>query len=385
MEFVSKTREVLDFLDPDFRVLDRGRQRQACVGRNENPDYLPLLIQGVPVPEREKYCRSNTNYCRFNFREQFYDKEKMLFEQLFGLISIVRSRSDAQLNISARMGAGFLHSVLGLKQEIFEDKDPWLQQRLSKEEISKLEPNDLETISGRGLMPQALEYIRYFRKVLGEKALVYVDYTWGPFSLAHMIRGDKIFTDLYDDSEFVKHLMEIATALYVSGVATLKMAIGEPENQTFSDGFYLSNSGVWSNEDTAVLLSPSHLEEFVFPYLQKAYQPFEGAIVHFCGKADYLLEPLLELPEVKGVNLGQPSWQKLTYGQIMKMLLEKGKVYYGSWPKQEGESTESYFKRVLEPLEGKKRGLVLAYDLTEQEQKNPQAVMELWHSLQEEG
>jgi len=107
-------------------------------------------------------------------------------------------------------------------------------------------------------------------------------------------------------------------------------------------------------------------------------------VVHFCGRADHLLEPLLELPEIKGINLGEPNLQKISYEEIMKKLLNKGKTYYGSWPKKEEENTKSYFKRMLAPLKGEKRGLVLTYNLTKEEQKNPKRVMELWHSLQEQ-
>jgi len=46
------------------------------------------------------------------------------------------------------------------------------------------------------------------------------------------------------------------------------------------------------------LLSPSQLEKFVFPYWRRAYKSFGGAVVHFCGRADHLLEPLLELAEI---------------------------------------------------------------------------------------
>jgi hypothetical protein len=138
---------------------------------------------------------------------------------------------------------------------------------------------------------------------------------------------------------------------------------------------------MWSNEDTAVLLSPAQAEEFIFPYLKKAYGPFGGAVVHFCGRADHLLGPLLDLPEVRGINLGEPKKQKLSYESIIKMFLNKGKVYYGSWPKEQGEDTETYFRRILEPLGGEKRGLVLSYGLTEEEQADPREVMDLWRSL----
>jgi hypothetical protein len=60
------------------------------------------------------------------------------------------------------MGAGFLPTVFGLKQEIFENKDPWLQERLSKEEIGKLNIDDWEDIDQKGLMTKALDYIDYF-------------------------------------------------------------------------------------------------------------------------------------------------------------------------------------------------------------------------------
>jgi len=385
MKLNSKVEEVLDLLEPNFETLEKGKQRQGAVGKNKRTDYLPLIINGVLVPERERYCQHDKDYCQYNHRERFYDKQKMLFEQIFGLISTFRGKSDAQLTASVNLGAGFAPSILGLKQLVFEDKDPWLQERLSKEKISQLSPEDLEDVSAKGLMPRALEYIDYFKKALGYKALIciYPDILWGPFSLAHLIRGDDIFIDLYDDSDFVHHLMEISTSLYIKSATALKKVIGESTEECYHNGFYVSNSGVWSNEDTAVLLSPSQLEKFVFPYWRRAYRPFGGAVVHFCGRADYLLEPLLELPEIKGINLGEPHLQKLSYREIMKKLLNKGKTYYGSWPKKEGENTESYFKRMLEPLEGEKGSLILAYNLTEEEQKNPQAVMELWHSLQE--
>jgi len=354
MKLNPKVEDPMSLLEPDFEILEKGKQRQQAIGRNENTDYLPLLLSNTTVPEKKKYCQPEKDYCQYNFKEQFYDRRKMLFEQLWELLSAARGRSDTQLSVSARMGAGFLPTVFGLKQGIFEDKDPWLQERLSKEEIGQLNLDDLEDINRKGLMTKALDYIDYFRDQLEGKAVVCIDYTWGPFSLAHLIRGDDIFTDLYDDSKFVHHLMEVSTQLYIKALSLLKEAVGEPKESGYSNNFYMSNSGVWSNEDTAVLLSPSQLEKFVFPYLRKAYKPFGGAIIHFCGRADYLLDSLLELPEIKGINLGEPNWQKLSYTQIMHKLLAKGKTYYGSWPKKEREDTKSYFKRILEPLEEKK-------------------------------
>jgi hypothetical protein len=175
--------------------------------------------------------------------------------------------------------------------------------------------------------------------------------------------------------------MEVATSLYVECALLLKHALGEPEGSACQGVFYLSSSGVWSNEDTAVLVSRAQAEEFVFPYLRKAYAPFGGTVIHFCGRADHLLEPLLEIPEIKGINLGEPEAQQISYEQIMEMVLDKGKAYYGWWPREEGQTTDAYFSRLLAPIAGEKRGLVLTYNLTEAEQREPRRVMDLWHSL----
>jgi hypothetical protein len=375
--------EVIALIHLDEDAIAAGRRRQAAVGKNEETDALPLLLEGVPVPERERYCRTGTDHCRYNPKQRFYDKRKMLFEQLWGMASTARSKSDSQPTASVDLGAGFAPSILGLKQLVFEDKDPWLQQRLSKEQISAIDPKGLGDVSRKGLMPRALDYFAYFQQKLPNAASVciYPDTLWGPFSLAHLIRGDDLFMDLHDDPPFVHHLMEVATSLYVECARLLKQALGEPEGRACQGGFYLSSSGVWSNEDTAVLVSRAQAEEFVFPYLRKAYAPFDGTVIHFCGRADHLLEPLLEIPEIKGINLGEPQAQQISYEQIMEMVLDKGKAYYGGWPRQEGQTTDAYFSRLLAPLAGEKRGLVLTYNLTEAEQREPRRVMDLWHSL----
>lgn len=375
--------EVLDLIQLDEDTILAGRRRQAAVGNNAETDALPLLVEGVPVPERGQFCRTDTDHCRYNPKQRFYDKRKMLFEQLWSVASSARSESDSQPSVSVDLGAGFAPSILGLEQLVFDDKDPWLQERLTKEQISAIEPSDLGDVAAKGLMPRALDYFAYFRQRMPDAASVciYPDTLWGPFSLAHLIRGDDLFMDLHDDPPFIHHLMEVATAVYVGCARVLKQALGEPEGQACQGSFFLSSSGVWSNEDTAVLVSRAQAEEFIFPYLRKAYGPFGGAVIHFCGRADHLFEPLLELPEIKGINLGEPHAQQISYEQMMQMILAKGKAYYGGWPRQEGESTKAYFSRLLAPIAGEKRGLVLTYGLTEAEQHEPGRVMDLWRSL----
>jgi uroporphyrinogen-III decarboxylase len=375
-EMKDEIEKVLNLLQPNSDTLKKGTERQKAVWENRETDYLPLLIGNMPIEERKEYPS-------YNKKERFYSKEKMLMEQAWGLISTARAESDAQLCAPVDLGAGFIPSILGLEQMVFKDKDPWLKDSLSKQEISKMEVKDMGNISEKGLVPRAIEYTEYFREKLGGKAQVCLcgDMFWGPFSIAHLIRRDEIFTDLYDDPPFVHHLMEIATYLYVEATKLVKRAAGEPLKSGCRERLYIgAGGGVMCNEDTIILLSPSHAEKFVYPYLRKAFKAFGGALVHFCGDGNHLLGSLLDIPEVKGINFGDP--REYNYGGVMEKILEKGKFYYGGWPRREGEDTKSYFKRILEPLGGRKRGLILSYGLTSEERESPKKVMELWHSLQ---
>jgi uroporphyrinogen-III decarboxylase len=368
--------KVLKLLQPNFGALEKGMERQKAVWENREADYLPLLIGNMPIQERR-------DYPSYNKKERFYSKEKMLMEQAWGLISTARAESDAQLCAPVDLGAGFVPSILGLEQMVFEDKDPWLKDSLSKEEISRIEVEDIGAISEKGLVPKAIEYTEYFRERLSGKAHVSLcgDMFWGPFSIAHLIRRDEIFTDLYDDPPFVHHLMEIATHLYVETTKIVKRAAGESLRSGCRGRLYIGGGGgVMSNEDTVVLVSRSHAEEFVYPYLRKAFGAFGGALVHFCGDGNHLLAPLLDIPEVRGLNFGDT--REYNYETVMEKILEKGKFYYGGWPRRRMESTESYFKRILAPLGGRKKGLILNYGLTSEEKESPIKVMELWHSVQ---
>ncbi|PIW34139.1 MAG: hypothetical protein COW28_00820, partial [bacterium (Candidatus Ratteibacteria) CG15_BIG_FIL_POST_REV_8_21_14_020_41_12] len=234
-------------------------------------------------------------------------------------------------------------------------------------------------ISEKGLIPRAKEYMNFFKKRLNGKASVYLSDTQGPFDLAHLIRGDEIFTDFYDDPGFVRHLMELSTYVYIEATKYLKRVIDEPLNAGYhSNSLYMEGCGVRCCEDTTTLLSPEIVKEFVVPYIKKALSPFEGGWVHFCGKGNHLLDIFLEIPEVKGINFGNP--ENYDPAEILPKLESKGKVYYGSFPRKEKEGTEEYFARLLKPLH-KKGTLLLVFNLPEGE--GSPSVLSLWHSVQD--
>lgn len=364
--------EIDKLLVPDEKLINKGKERQEAIWNNKKSDYIPILISGR-LPERDQYPV-------YNLKEQFFDKEKMWAEQLWSVIAQVRGGSDAQLSLRANLGTGLVPTIFGLEQLVFEDKMPWLKEHLSKEEIINFEfPDDL---SQAGLMPLAIEYINFFQEKLKGRAQVYVSDTQGPFDIAHLVRGDEIFTDFYDDPDFVHHLLRLSTRAYIECTKAMKVANREELSSGYHGFLYMGRGGVRACEDTSTLLSPSCLREFVVPYLEEALRPFGGGWVHFCGHNPHLLDLVIDIDEVRGINLGNP--EMYDYEEVMTKLLARGKFYYGGWPKNKEESRRKYFERILAPVKEAGKGLIFVPSgEDEADWQDVGLLQDLWCSLQD--
>ncbi|MCM8789029.1 MAG: hypothetical protein NC907_04495 [Candidatus Omnitrophica bacterium] len=345
-------------------------KRQEAVQNNCEPDYIPIVLYGK-VPEMEKFPS-------YDMKQQFYDPEKMLYTQLWGCLSTLRGKGDNIPCVRVNFGTGFLATIFGLNQEVFPDKMPWTREHLDKNEILRLKIEDLEPVEKKGLMPDWIRYTEFYKSKLKEIPFVrmYLSDTQGVFDLAHLVAGDRIFTEFFDDEKFVDYLLDFTTSVYVSASVLMKNFIGEPLCRGFHSGIFMANAGVRSCEDTTTLLSPELFKK-VYPYFEKAISKF-GAFLHFCGRGSHLMEFFLQCPYIKIINFGNP--ERFDWIDTMRAIAKNRKTYYGAVKRQENESLTEYLTRVLEPLE-KKSNLIFAPQLRKGEE--PQEVIEIWHSLQD--
>ena len=365
--------EVIALFQPDVERLKLARARQSAVCRNQPADYLPLCL-GTNAPEREQYSD-----LEFDMIDEFYNPDIMLYNAAWGMIGAARSGSDAVPSVRPNLGTGFVASMFGLAPTVQPHTLPWMKEHLTRKEIENFEvPDD---VSQLGQMPDAVEYFEFFREKLGP-GLTFLADTQSPFDIAHLVRGDDIFLDLYDDPPFVHHLMNLATQMYVKATRLMKEVTDEPlDSGPHGCGLWLDNCGVRACEDSSTLLSPAAIDEFVIPYLRRAIEPFGGGWVHYCGDNARLFDALVDdAPEVRGINFGNP--ERYDVAQVMGRLLEAGKFYVGGWPREPNEDDRAYLSRILAPVRGEKRGLILEGGVSAATPDEASAAMELWHELQ---
>jgi hypothetical protein len=370
-QLVQQVAECLEGLHIDAERLALGKKRMAAIWRNADCDCIPLIYADAGASKNAPPF--------VDYREMFESPLKQFLFHVPALKSQSHVRSDAQLTVRANLGTGFVPTLAGLTEEVFPDKMPWLQEHLTRQEIEDFEmPED---ISVCGLMPFAIQCYEFYREFLPPGIHSYMPDTQGPFDIAHQLRGDEIFLDIYDNPALLHHLMDISTELYIRATRKLKEVSGEAMDAAYHTCMYMAGGGVRLCEDTTTLISRDAIQEFVLPYIKRALKEFGGGWVHYCGKNDHLFDLLLDVDDVRGINLGNPEMHD--FHEIMERILAKGKVYFGSVRNLEARSAREYFEFVLGALKGRKKGLIFVSSSDDANAGSNEAVTDLWYELQE--
>ena len=373
LEKTDALTDIEDAIDVTLETVVRTREEARAseqshwIAENRAREFFhPIYSAGL------RRGRPPYTYLRYNLKEQFYDKRKMLIEALWLGIPALQGGSDVD-NLSARPNFGTVPvpSVFpGVEVEVFTDVMPWVRKHLTKNEVRReAEDYDSSDLGSRGILPVALEHTRYYRERLAGLDIGIGDVNnQAPIDIAHQIRGEDIFYDMYDDPEFVHELMELSTRAYLDVFDLVEATAGRTDrtNMPYCD-------------DTSVLLSEPLFVEFSLPYLYKVGEHRETVGVHYCGKG-HLDHHYFQCPAVKSINLGQPKF--FDSRSYMDRIVSAGKVYAGSWPTLSDEETaEEFFRRMLEPLERGKESMQLSIAGFEFGMESAQ-LCRLWYELQ---
>ena len=105
-----------------MKELPDSRQRY---GKEKNHIYSHFLSCSLDENDDEYFPQ-------FNLKEIHYDRQKMFANQFRVMMTAVYGGAHAVPSVRANMGCGIFPTLFGIKQELFEDKMPWVKQHLSK-------------------------------------------------------------------------------------------------------------------------------------------------------------------------------------------------------------------------------------------------------------
>ena len=381
-ESQSRLKRVLDLAG---QTLDAGRiatakRRHADMFAWRPSDYVPIVFGR----DDERLDGLGD----FDWAEQFRDPAASLYMQMRDVVVQARSGSDAVPTVRADTGVINGPSVLGAPFTAPAHTKPVCTGHVPKADLEAFEvPED---ISALGVMPTMIEHTQHHLSVLREAGLgelVGVRHcdTQGPFDIAAQARGhDDLFLDFYVDGDFVHRLMGKCTEIYRKLNVLSKGLAGDPLQAGHANEYWMANGSARLCDDSGILISPELFAEFCTPYVAAAFEPFGGGWIHYCGGVPdgnrpeglHLHEIYCAIPNMRGLQF---TTGKDWAAEIGKVVARKV-VYLGGLPRQDGESLEDYFRRVLALCDGR-RGMIFSPDLRPEEKP---AAMETWHRLQDD-
>ena len=366
----------------DARRVAAAKRRHADMLAWRESDYIPILF-ARPVAEAAEMPG-------FDWARQWHDPAASLYMQLKdNVLPHVAAGCDYVPGVRADTGVVNCMAIFGAAFDVPAHTKPVVTRYVAKDRLREFQvPQD---VSELGIMPQVVRHVAHHLSALAERGLgglisVYHCDQQGPFDIAAQTRGHDLFTDLYDDPEFAHELMGKAVEAYVAVSRLCKRLAGQAPDSGNAVGYYLANGGVRMCGDSDILVRPDTFEEFILPYEQKAFEPFGGGWMHYCGgwpgsgrmEGLHLHELYARIEGLRGLNWTTAGdW----LGEMRK-LKRLGVVHLGGLPRGEGEVLADYFRRVLSPYDGR-CGMIFSMGAADGDGEGD-SVMEAWHRMQDD-
>ena len=100
-----------------------------------------------------------------------------------------------------------------------------------------------------------------------------------PLDVANLLRGNEIFTDIFEYTAELKRLLDCTTLAVIENAKRIRQALKNPWGGTFAFNHWMPG-GILLLEDAADLCSPGNYKEFGMPYTRKVIVEMGGAYIH---------------------------------------------------------------------------------------------------------
>jgi hypothetical protein len=236
------------------------------------------------------------------------------------------------------------------------------------------------------VMQLAMEFFKLHHSDNSSQDAAYLPDTQGIFDIAHLLYGDAIFYEMADSTEktWIRKLLEICLDLYNRSSDILKTANRESSVSMIHghgtpQGVHFPDAGVRISEDTATLLSPAMIDEFVMPYVENAAARFGGAFIHYCGRHEYLFERFVSSRYVKAIDLGNPEMYDTTW--LFEKCAQTDTVFYGKVANVPGETWQDYIHRLSSLVRQTGVRCILRPQVFPSDRAQCARMVDMWHEL----
>jgi hypothetical protein len=152
-----------------------------------------------------------------------------------------------------------------------------------------------------GIYEKVKAFTEYFKENIPEGVAIQHPDIQSPFNTAHLVRGDSMFTDFYDDPDGVEALLDRITDYMIDLVPYLKSMVSE-DKEWFHDW-----GGLWKGQArisncSMQMISPEFYCKHVLPRDLRLMKAIGGGRMHYCGRTGEVIKAFFKNPDIHALD-----------------------------------------------------------------------------------
>jgi hypothetical protein len=317
-----------------------------------NGETIPYLVElGNVHVGTAPYFESDDNEIAWN--EEYHNKLSVVADYNFP-------------NIKPNLGIGTIAASFGCEYVPNNEADPWVRPIITIENLEDVEKIEKPDVLEAPIFKRAYERIAYLesrsslplRTVNIASPLVTASLLW---EYTSFIESTVL------ETEKVHYILEIITEITIDYIHEQLKRINNLYTMGHEPWYIPPGVGVRISDDTAAVMSPATFEEFGVPYNSRISEEFGGLVWHSCGDVQAVMEKVLMIKGLKGIDIAMPqnNWEKIR--DIVDDKVAKNLRFYWWDHEHESRPDQAEYARQLIDFFGRKGTLLLTSEQTVEE------------------
>ena len=253
----------------------------------DNPDECkPMLIVRTPVATP-------------TYEEKLADPIVMLKSELDAIRPHLEIKDDRVPTVRVQFGTAQIAAAFGCDIVVPENNLPAAKNHVLKnlEDVYDMEIPSVDS----GWYSKLKEWTLLWRSLLPEGVHIQHPDIQSAFNSSHLIRGNDILTDFYDNPEAVRKLMSLVTDFMITVTKDLKGDISD-DNQWFFDWNSMWKGFARISNCSSQMISPEMYFEHVLPEDVRFFDEVGGGRMHYCGINKDVISEFFKVPSITGLD-----------------------------------------------------------------------------------
>ena len=234
------------------------------------------------------------------WEDRLADPMVMLRAELDALRPHLEIGDDRVPTVRVQFGTGQVAAAFGCKMVLPENNAPAAGSHVLAEavDVHELAIPSLDS----GWYGKLAEWTELWKENLPEGVHIQHPDIQSSFNSAHLIRGNDIMTDFYDNPEAVGFLLDKVTDFMIEITRHTKSMISQDQDWFFDWGSMWKGCARISN-CSMQMISPELYYEHVLPRDTRFFEAIGGGRMHYCGITGAVIDEFFKVPSITGLDV----------------------------------------------------------------------------------